>query len=88
MQTTGGGRDRRKCAHVRDRTETAPTPSTTHESLARNADHVDAQEMRVGIMRDMTFGPVMTISPGGIYAEIYWRRQMEEELEQEKINSL
>ena len=28
------------------------------------------------------------LSKGGIYAEIYWRRQMEEELEKERVNSL
>ena len=44
---------------------------TTRESLALDSEMIaGAQEMRVGIMHDMTFGPVMTISLGGIHAEI------------------
>lgn len=43
---------------------------TTRDSLALDAEmSVDAPEMRVGILRDLSFGAVMTISPGGIYAE-------------------
>jgi len=44
---------------------------TTHGSLALDAGiSVDAPEMRVGIVRDMSFGAVIAISLGGIYAEI------------------
>lgn len=43
---------------------------TTRDSLALDAEiSVDAPEMRVGILRDLSFGAVMTISLGGIYAE-------------------
>lgn len=43
----------------------------TRDSLAPDTEmNVDAPEIRVGIARDVTFGPVMTISLGGIYVDI------------------
>ena len=48
----------------------------------RRADRIVVlEEGRIAEMGDHA----TLLSKGGIYTEIYWRRQMEEELEQEKV---